>query len=151
MSIRSEVKEMSCQLIRSEVKEMSCQSEVKEMSCQLEVKSKRCHVSCQCARNAVSHKNRNDAGESKMTHEMLCFTIEVDVGGREGRRCPTARRRLQLWSPMVGPVRHWEVQLQRVRRLAMGLPGGAGLRMVALCFWGRQLQIASRRVLVASR
>ena len=31
---------------------MSIRSEVKEMSCQLEVKSKRCHVNSSCARNA---------------------------------------------------------------------------------------------------
>ena len=29
------------------------------------------------------------AFESKIAREMLCFTIETGVGGREGRRCRT--------------------------------------------------------------
>ena len=32
-----------------------------------------------------------DAAESKMAREMLCFTIETDVGGCERRRCWTGR------------------------------------------------------------
>ena len=30
------------------------------------------------------------AGESKMAHEKLCFTIETAVGGRKSRRCQMA-------------------------------------------------------------
>ena len=44
MSVRSDIKEMSCQL---EVKSKKChvsENEIKEASCQLEMKSKRCET-----------------------------------------------------------------------------------------------------------
>ena len=48
---------------------MSIRSEVKEM----------------LSARTVVFFHSNDAAESKMTHEMLCFTIETGAGGREGR------------------------------------------------------------------
>ena len=79
-----------------------------------------------CTRNAVFH-NRNDAGESKMMRERLCFRIEMAAAGRAGRRCQTAVAAM------------------------VTIPGGAGLPIVVLCHWGMQLQIGRRFVMVGSR
>ena len=43
--------------------------------------------------------HRNDATESKMTRELMCFTSETALGGHEGRWCQTvgyARLRLAM-------------------------------------------------------
>ena len=42
-----------------------------------------------CAGNAV-FSHTKVVSESKIVHEMLCFTKETAVGGCEGRRCETA-------------------------------------------------------------
>ena len=52
------------------------------MSIRKEVKEQR----GSCARSAVFH-SRNDAAESKMTHQSLRFTIETAVDGREECSC----------------------------------------------------------------
>ena len=68
-----------------------------------------------CAGNAVFY-HTEVVSESKIVREMLCFTIETSVGGREGRRCETAVAAMiayaRLWSPRVGSVLHWEVKSQ---------------------------------------
>ena len=51
-------------------------------------------------------EHSNDAAESKMTHEKLCFTIETGAGGHEGRWCQTVvAGYARLFSAMVGYVR----------------------------------------------
>ena len=42
-----------------------------------------------CARNAVIYRTK-DAAECRIPRKMLCFTKEMAVGGRGGRRCQTA-------------------------------------------------------------
>ena len=56
-----------------------------------------------CARNAVSYHTK-DAAESKMAREMLCFTIETAVGGREGRRCQTAVSVMFAYGRLCSPL-----------------------------------------------
>ena len=81
--------------------------------------------------------------------------------------------------PIVGPVRHWEASVQVAKRISCNggfqvvlgwvsdcgavlsgnrlpnalkrwLPCGAGLPMVALCYWETQLQIARRLEMVGA-
>ena len=59
---------------------MSLRSEIKVMACHSEVNSKRKEVAAYEILCFTIETMR----------EMLCFTIETAVGGREGRRCPTA-------------------------------------------------------------
>ena len=79
-------------------------------------------MSCRgmCAGNAVFFHTKV-VSESKMAREMLCFTIETAVRLCEGRRCKTAVADMvayaRLCSDIVGSVRHWEVQVQVVKRI----------------------------------
>ena len=71
---------------------------------------------------------------------MLCFTIETAVRQCEGRRCETAVADMvayaRLWSPMLASCR---IGLNALERWLLG---GAGLRMVALCYWGMAVQVS---------
>ena len=80
--------------------------------------------------------------ESKIARETLCFTIETAVRQCEGRRCETAVADMvayaRLWSPMLayGPDRSaiGKCKCRWLNASERWLPGGAGLRMVALCY-----------------
>ena len=93
-------------------------------------------MSCRgmCAGNAVFFHTKV-VSESKIAREMLCFTIETAVCLCEGRRCKTAGAAVlaygRLCSDIVGSVRHWEVQVQVVKRIGTV---ASRLRMVALCY-----------------
>ena len=54
-----------------------------------------------CARNAV-FSHTEVVSESKIVHEMQCFTMETAVGGCEGRRCEGGCGYARLCSPMLG-------------------------------------------------
>ena len=75
-----------------------------------------------CAGHAVFCHTKVDS-ESKIVREMLCSTIETAVRLCEGRRCETAVADMvaygRLWPPLVGSVRHWEVQVQMAKRIRM--------------------------------
>ena len=81
---------------------------------------------------------RNDGAESKMAREMLCFTIETAVVGLKGRICGTAGAgyvRATLAVVRIGTVVY---RLRSANRCAE-------------YYWGLQLQIARRLIMVAAR
>ena len=62
--------------------------------------------------------------ESKIAREMLCFTIETAVGGREGRRCRTggcglSSRLARAMSALVSHSPHWQECSEVAERKAM--------------------------------
>ena len=118
--------------------------------------------------------HRSDAFESKMAREVLCFTIDTAVGGRESRRCKMAvagcvRAMFELWSRLFVWVRTVMVVYKICCTSALcGLllrealancktPYNGGFKVAMGCRWWRrvireiQLQLASRRVIVESR
>ena len=85
-----------------------------------------------CAGNAV-FSNTKVVSESKIVREMLCFTIETaaKVGGVRRRVAMVAYARLCSDRSSIGKCkRRW------LNAKEWWLPGGAGLRMVAVCYWG---------------
>ena len=95
-------------------------------------------MSCRgmCAGNAVFFHTKV-VSESKIAREMLCFTKETAVRLCEGRRCKTAGAAMLAYGRIssdrsaIGKCKcRWLNALER------WLPGGAGLRMVALCYCG---------------
>ena len=86
-------------------------------------------------------EHTNDVVGSKMAREMLCFTIETAVVGRKGRICETAVADL---ARAVLVPRSFGSALSRWLSLRSG-------RHCVECYWGMQLQIARRLILVGSR
>ena len=80
--------------------------------------------------------------ESKIAREMLCFTIETGLGGREGRRCRTGGCGL-----CSGYVRAMFVRDRNGRRVQRSRKG----KQCAEYYWGMQLQIARRLITVGAR
>ena len=83
-------------------------------------------------------ESRNDVAESKMAREMLCFTLETAAVGCEGRSCATADAgyvRATLAVVRIGTV------VYRLR----------GANQCAEYYWGLQLQIGRRLIMVAAR
>ena len=70
-----------------------------------------------CDKQSVVVKTAQVGTESKIAHEMLCFTIETGVGGREGRRLQTGGdglcRRYVRRSP------HWQESSEVAERKAV--------------------------------
>ena len=92
---------------------------------------------------------RNDAPESKMAREMLRFTMETGVVGCEGRICETA---------VAGYVHAMFAVSSRYRRATLAVVRIGTvvqrLRSANQCaeyYWGLQLQIARRLIMVAAR
>ena len=110
MRLESEINEMWCQL-ESEINEMWCQleSEINETWCQLESEINEMWCQLESEINEMSCQLLEaDVAESKMAREMLRFTIEPGVVGREGRICETAgaghSRAIAVWFRIVTVV-----------------------------------------------
>ena len=73
-----------------------------------------------------------------MAREMLCFTIETALVGREGRICETA---------VAGYVR----AMPAVVRIGTVVQSTRSGKQCAEYYWGMQLQIARRLLTVGSR
>ena len=83
-------------------------------------------------------ESRNDVAESKMAHEMLCFTMETAAVGCEGRSCGTA---------VAGYVR----ATLAVVRIGTVVQSSSNGKQCVEYYWGMQLQIARRLIMVGSR
>ena len=80
--------------------------------------------------------------QSKFAREMLCFTIETAVGGREGRMYPTGGCGL-----CSRYVRAMSVRDRNGRRVQSSRKG----KQCAAYYWGMPLQIARRLITVGAR
>ena len=77
--------------------------------------------------------------QSKFAREMLCFTIETAVGGREGRMCASGL------CPRY--VRAMSARDRNGRRVQSSRKG----KQCAAYYWGMPLQIARRLITVGAR
>ena len=80
--------------------------------------------------------------ESKIARDMLCFTIETGVGGREGRRCRTGGCGLCPRYGRAGLA--VECNGRSVQRSRTG-------QQCAAYYWGMQLENARCLITVGSR
>ena len=91
--------------------------------------------------------------ESKFAREMLCFTIETAVGGREGRMCPTggcglcSRYVRAMFALCPRYVRAMSARDRHGRRVQSSRKG----KQCAAYYWGMPLQIARRLITVGAR
>ena len=87
-------------------------------------------------RNAVFFHIKT-VSESEVARETLRFTIETGVRWCEGRRCKTAVADMVAYG-RLGSDRSatGKCKCRWLNALERWLPGVAGLRMVALCYWG---------------
>ena len=117
----------------------------------MSVKAKGCEVTAQVWR------------ESKIAREMLCFTIETAVGGREGRMCRTGgcgagagrlragptqdrngRRVQRSWRGKQCAAYYWGMQVQIARRIGRRVQRSRKGKPCAAYYWGMQVPIARR-------
>ena len=74
--------------------------------------------------------------KNKIICEMLCFTIEMAVRLCEGRRCKMVVTDMVTYARLVSDRSAiGKCKCRWLNILERWLPGGAGLRMVALCCW----------------
>ena len=91
--------------------------------------------------------------QSKFAREMLCFTIETAVGGREGRMCPTGgcglcpRYVRAMFALCPHYVRAMFARDPNGRRVQSSRKG----KQCAAYYWGMPLQIARRLIMVGAR
>ena len=91
--------------------------------------------------------------QSKFAREMLCFTIETAVGGREGRMCATGgcglcSRYVRAMSALCSRyVRAMSARDRNGRRVQSSRKG----KQCAAYYWGMPLQIARRLITVGAR